>query len=465
MKKTMSLILVLVIALVCLAAPAHAAVSAGNKVTYVTCPTCGKKMTEQQYARHQCSQVVSTYTLTITYVDGEGNEMATTYTAGELVEGTTYNVSSPAVAGYTPDIATVTGTMPAANVDVVVVYSPNEYPLNITYVMSDGNNEVKPADVVNQMYFWSAAYNVASPEIVGYKVDIATVEGTMDDVNGKSYIVTYSPIAYTLAINYVDVNGATLAPSVSDKLAYNVNYSVPSPAIEGYTLVDGTQATISGTMPANDVVVDVVYAPITYTITVNYVYSDGTTAADTYTEVFGVGAKYSVDSPVITGYTPDITNITGVVTGNREYTVVYTAVPVAPAEPETETPAPETEPETEPEPVPAPAPENIPTSSVIEGGNAGGGASDGSGKIGGGSSRTGGKVARPKTVEATETPAAEKPATVEPEREEAVLGESEKIPYTGSSSAIAAIAALAAATGMAVITLRKKEESPMFFFE
>ena len=65
------------------------------------------------------------YTLTINYVFAEGGEAAPSYTA-QVPYGEAYEVESPTVVGYAPDLATVTGTMGAADVTVTVTYTEEE---------------------------------------------------------------------------------------------------------------------------------------------------------------------------------------------------------------------------------------------------------------------------------------------------------------------------------------------------
>ena len=62
------------------------------------------------------------YTLTITYEGPTGFPAQQTYTA-QVANGTEYSVASPVVEGYTPDVATVTGTMPTQDVTVTVTYT------------------------------------------------------------------------------------------------------------------------------------------------------------------------------------------------------------------------------------------------------------------------------------------------------------------------------------------------------
>ena len=66
------------------------------------------------------------YSLTINYQYEGGGQAAATYT-GSVAYGATYSVTSPSITGYTPDKATVSGTMGAGNVEVTVTYMANTY--------------------------------------------------------------------------------------------------------------------------------------------------------------------------------------------------------------------------------------------------------------------------------------------------------------------------------------------------
>ena len=90
-----------------------------------------------------------TYVLTIHYVDNNGNVVAPDYTARLLAGETIDAVVSPTIDGYTPNYGTValpaTG-MPAANVTVTVVYTPDapvvvpDNPENPNQPNNGGNN-------------------------------------------------------------------------------------------------------------------------------------------------------------------------------------------------------------------------------------------------------------------------------------------------------------------------------------
>lgn len=76
----------------------------------------------------------------------------------------------------------------------------------------------------------------------------------------------------------------------------------------------------------NPYVIKVYYAKNQFQLTIHYQYAGGAEAADDHTENVTVGQGYSVSSPTITGYTPDISTVSGTMPANNvEVTVTYTA--------------------------------------------------------------------------------------------------------------------------------------------
>ena len=76
-------------------------------------------------------------------------------------------------------------------------------------------------------------------------------------------------------------------------------------------------------MGVEDVTVDVTYHINSYALTINYWYDDGTEAAPTHTDSIQYNAPYSVVSPEIIGYTPDIDTVAGTM-GVEDVTVDVT---------------------------------------------------------------------------------------------------------------------------------------------
>ena len=247
---------------------------------------------------------------TVTWIiDGEIYKTDDVVFGDEITVPTVESREGYTLSAWSPDVAQ---TVADEDYTYNATWIANEYTLTVTYVMSDGSTA--PAAHTEQVAF-DSDYSVASPTATGYTPDRAVVTGTMDTVGGKTETVTYTPIAYTLTINYVNESGEPVDVEGSNpytaEVPCNSEYSVASPAVTNMHLVDDAQATIAGTMPAENVTVDVVYAPDEYTLTINYVDADGNVVETAYTAEYAAGASYSVPSPAVTGYTPDVAVVEG----------------------------------------------------------------------------------------------------------------------------------------------------------
>ena len=199
-------------------------------------------------------------------------------------------------------------------------FAVNNYNLTVHYVYAD-NTTAAPDHT--ESFAFGAEYSVESPVIAGYTADQLTVAGTMP-AQDVDVTVTYNVNSYTLTIHYVYADQTVARPDYTAQVAYGAEYSVESPVVECYT---ADQLTVAGTMPAQDVEVNVIYNVDTYTLTVHYVYADNTEAATTYTETVACGETYSVPSPVIDGYTADPAVVEGTMPANDvDVTVTYNEI-------------------------------------------------------------------------------------------------------------------------------------------
>ncbi|MBO4798778.1 MAG: carbohydrate-binding domain-containing protein, partial [Candidatus Methanomethylophilaceae archaeon] len=66
--------------------------------------------------------------------------------------------------------------------------------------------------------------------------------------------------------------------------------------------------------------------PETFEIRIDYVYEDGTEAAESYSALLSAGDSYSVSSPVTEGYGADRNVVSGTVSGSEVITVTYSAL-------------------------------------------------------------------------------------------------------------------------------------------
>ena len=242
----------------------------------------------QDFLKPTVSYQISYYTVTVNFVDEDGNIVAPAYTSDSLKGGSAYDVTTqaaPAIQGYTYKVTTgdaLTGTL-------------------------DGNK------VINVVY-------------------------TKDNY-------------YTVTVNFVDEDGNTVAPAyTSDSLKKGSAYDVTAqaaPAIQGYTYKVTTGAPLTGTLDGNKVITVVYTKDNYYTVTVNFVDEDGNIVAPAYTSDSRKGGSAddvtTQAAPAIQGYTYKVTTgdaLTGTLDGNKVITVVYTKDTVDPIKPDPVKPEP-----------------------------------------------------------------------------------------------------------------------------
>ena len=234
--------------------------------------------------------------------------------------------------GTTPE--TVADKMGTSDLTYYAVYEIHKWTLTINYVDEDNAPVANPYGP--EEYEYKEAYSQLSPVVTGYTLadaDQATVSGNMPD-NDVTVTVVYKLNVWTLTINYVDEDGnkldtGTTANPYTGQFGYNKGYSVASPEITGYHLVDAGQATVSDNMPNNDYEINVVYARNAHTVTWNL---DGGKIGDdagpiVQNKLFG-DAITAPGVPVKEGYTfnewtPDVAST--VADQNYTYTATYTA--------------------------------------------------------------------------------------------------------------------------------------------
>ena len=139
------------------------------------------------------------------------------------------------------------------------------YNLTINY-LEENTNRVLATKYGPAKLKQGASYSVPSPSITNYELvnaSQATVAGTMPG-NDHTINVYYRTVNFNLTINYLEENtnkvlAAKYGPTLKKK---GTAYSVPSPSITNYELVNASQATVAGTMPANDHTVNVYYRSV-----------------------------------------------------------------------------------------------------------------------------------------------------------------------------------------------------------
>ena len=194
---------------------------------------------------------VSSHTLTVNYLYANEQPAAEAVTQ-TIAAGETYSIQSPEIMGYTPSIQVVSGTMPEEDLTVNVYYAKAFYDLTVKYQHQDGT---EAAPKVAFQYPAGFVYDIPSPTVSGYQPDKPSVYGEMPG-EAVTETVTYSPIPYTLTVNYRFADGTAAAETHRQQLHKGERYSVPSPEIPGY---HPNQSAVTGVMPAEDVTATVTY--------------------------------------------------------------------------------------------------------------------------------------------------------------------------------------------------------------
>ncbi len=127
-------------------------------------------------------------------------------------------------------------------------------------------------------------------------------------------------VLVNLTIHYVKDDGSKAADDKIIELHEGDEYSVDSPAISGMT---PDQATISGKIGSTAAEITVKYTVKSCTLTIEYVYEDGTQAYASYVATSKYGTEFSVKSPEIAGYDPSFTVVEGKFEMDRTITVKY----------------------------------------------------------------------------------------------------------------------------------------------
>ena len=128
--------------------------------------------------------------------------------------------------------------------------------------------------------------------------------------------VVAEPTYYT--VTFKDWDGTVL--STQQVLEGTAATAPADPTRTGYTFTGWDVAFNNITA---DTVVTATYTINSYKLTINYVDTEGNVVAPKYEQNYNYGANYSVASPVVEGYAPDIETVTGTM-GTADVTVTVT---------------------------------------------------------------------------------------------------------------------------------------------
>lgn len=177
----------------------------------------------------------------------------------------------------------------------------------------------------SEMKQFSVSYTPTENDIGNIKFDWNVsgydVEGNMYTDEGNITV----PKHHKLTINYFSSTGSMVVNPYTNYYNTGDSYNVTSPVLSSYRC---DKPTVSGTI-THDTIVNVTYSKNVYTLTINYMYMNGTMAAPKVTRNVSYGESYSIPSPVIAGYTAQPAVMDGKMPArNVTYTVYYVSNPI-----------------------------------------------------------------------------------------------------------------------------------------
>ncbi len=200
------------------------------------------------------------YTLTVKYVGPDDGTFAAPATHTEQLKyGASYSVASPAVDGYAPDTATVTGTMPATDTSITVTYTANS---NTAYTVEhykanlDGSYNATADDTDSMTGTTGQLTAAVAKSYEGFTAGTVT-QATIAGDGSTVVKIYYTRNSYTLNILYQNASGIDIAPSVTRELQFEAAYSETSPTVPSYQAP--SIAVVAGNMPAKDLTIVVTY--------------------------------------------------------------------------------------------------------------------------------------------------------------------------------------------------------------
>ncbi|EHD1582900.1 LPXTG cell wall anchor domain-containing protein [Listeria monocytogenes] len=265
--------------------------------------------------------------VTVKYVDGDGNELATSDTLNGKIDAP-YQSTAKSITGWTVKTTptNANGVFTNANQTVTYVYEKaNGAPVTVKYVDGDGN-ELATSDTLNGKI--DAPYQSTAKSLSGWTVKTtpANANGVFTDTNQTVTYVYEKADGAPVTVKYIDEDGNELA--IPDTLNGKIDapYQATAKSLSGWT-VKTTPANANGVFTDTNQTVTYVYekadgAPVT----IKYLDSDGNELATSDTLNGKIDAPYQATAKSLSNWVVKTTpaNANGVFTDtNQTVTYVY----------------------------------------------------------------------------------------------------------------------------------------------
>ncbi|EHK2486978.1 MucBP domain-containing protein [Listeria monocytogenes] len=272
--------------------------------------------------------------VTVKYVDGDGNELATSDTLNGKIDAP-YQSTAKSITGWTVKTTptNANGVFTNANQTVTYVYEKaNGAPVTVKYVDGDGN-ELATSDTLNGKI--DAPYQSTAKSLSGWTVKTtpANANGVFTDTNQTVTYVYEKADGAPVTVKYIDEDGNELATPDTLNGKIDAPYQVTAKSLSGWT-VKTTPANANGVFTDTNQTVTYVYekadgAPVT----IKYLDSDGNELATSDTLNGKIDAPYQATAKSLSGWVVKTTpaNANGVFTDtNQTVTYVYEKADGAP---------------------------------------------------------------------------------------------------------------------------------------
>ncbi|EAG4184954.1 LPXTG cell wall anchor domain-containing protein [Listeria monocytogenes] len=265
--------------------------------------------------------------VTVKYVDGDGNELATSDTLNGKIDAP-YQSTAKSITGWTVKTTptNANGVFTNTNQTVTYVYEKADgAPVTVKYVDGDGN-ELATSDTLNGKI--DAPYQSTAKSITGWTVKTtpANANGVFTNTNQTVSYVYEKADGAPVTVKYVDGDGNELATPDTLNGKIDAPYQSTAKSLSGWT-IKTTPTNATGVFTNSNQTVTYVYekadgAPVT----VKYVDADGNELATPDTLNGKLDTSYTATAKNLSGWklTATPANANGVfTTDNQTVTFVY----------------------------------------------------------------------------------------------------------------------------------------------
>ena len=259
------------------------------------------------------------HSLSIQYLNEDGSQAFPAYSA-RIAEGEEYSVPSPVSEELSPDFEIVSGIMGDEDISETVTYALKYY----VYATLTSRRTNKVLSTVQYGPHDGNKTSIIRPvSLPGYSSPSPSEFEILVNYQNHNVEFTYYPNRYNVTFNFLYSDGTAAFAPLTTSIYYDDPVTVYCPPLEGYQpLCDALGQPLKSTAAGTSF--DVVYTPKDCTLTIKYQYADGSEAFPPYTGTVKYNGDYSVESPALLGYEPNIPVVSGVMNSDgREIVVTY----------------------------------------------------------------------------------------------------------------------------------------------